>query len=63
MLVIIGAVVVIVTVMGGYIGNGGEIGVLIQPFEILIIIGAAAGGFLIANPDGCWARPSNPSAC
>jgi len=50
MFVIIGAIVVIVTVLGGYIGNGGEIGVLIQPFEILIIIGAAAGGFLIANP-------------
>jgi chemotaxis protein MotA len=50
MLVIVGAVVVIVTVMGGYIGNGGEIGVLIQPFEILIILGAAAGGFLIGNP-------------
>lgn len=50
MLIIVGAVVVIVTVMGGYVGNGGEIGVLIQPFEILIIIGAAAGGFLIANP-------------
>lgn len=50
MLVIVGAVVVIVTVIGGYVGNGGEIGVLIQPFEILIILGAAAGGFLIGNP-------------
>jgi chemotaxis protein MotA len=50
MFVIIGAVVVIITVMGGYVGNGGEIGVLIQPFEILIIIGAAAGGFMIGNP-------------
>lgn len=29
MLVIIGAVVVIITVAGGYVGNGGEIGVLI----------------------------------
>jgi len=50
MLIIVGAVVVIVTVMGGYVGNGGEIGVLIQPFEFLIILGAAAGGALIGNP-------------
>ena len=50
MFVIIGAVVVIATVMGGYVGNGGEIGVLIQPFEFLIILGAAAGGALIGNP-------------
>lgn len=50
MLIIVGVVVVIVTVLGGYVGNGGEIGVLIQPFEVLIIIGAAAGGFLIGNP-------------
>ncbi len=50
MLVIIGLVVVVVCVIGGYVGNGGEIGVLIQPFEILIILGAAAGGFLVGNP-------------
>lgn len=50
MLVLIGAAVVIVCVIGGYIGNGGEIGVLIQPLEFLIILGAAAGGFLIGNP-------------
>ena len=50
MLIIVGAIVVIVTVMGGYVGNGGEIGVLIQPFEFLIILGAAAGGALIGNP-------------
>jgi chemotaxis protein MotA len=50
MIVIIGAVVVIICVVGGYVGNGGEIGVLIQPLEFLIILGAAAGGFLIGNP-------------
>jgi len=50
MLIVVGLIVVVVSVIGGYVGNGGEIGVLIQPFEILIIIGAAVGGFLVANP-------------
>ncbi len=50
MFVLIGAAVVIVSVIGGYVGNGGEIGVLIQPFEWLIILGAAIGSFIIGNP-------------
>ncbi|HXP98070.1 MAG TPA: flagellar motor stator protein MotA [Telmatospirillum sp.] len=50
MLVIVGVAVTILSVLGGYIGNGGEIGVLIQPFEWLIILGAAIGGFIIGNP-------------
>jgi chemotaxis protein MotA len=50
MFVLIGAAVVIVSVIGGYVGNGGEIMVLFQPFEWLIILGAAAGSFIIGNP-------------
>lgn len=50
MFVIVGAAVVLLSVLGGYIGNGGEIGVLIQPFEWLIILGAAFGSFIIGNP-------------
>ncbi|MDR3440817.1 flagellar motor stator protein MotA [Telmatospirillum sp.] len=50
MFIIIGMVVVLVSVLGGYIGNGGEISVLIQPFEWLIILGAATGAFIIGNP-------------
>jgi chemotaxis protein MotA len=50
MFVIVGAAVVLLSVLGGYIGNGGEIGVLIQPFEWLIILGAAFGSFVIGNP-------------
>jgi len=50
MLIIVGLVVVLVSVLGGYVGNGGEFSVLIQPFEILIIVGAAIGGFIVANP-------------
>jgi len=50
MFILIGAGVVIVSVLGGYVAGGGEISVLIQPFEWLIIIGAAAGSFIIGNP-------------
>src|ERR1700761_5921717 len=50
MFVLIGMGVVIVSVLGGYVAGGGEIGVLIQPFEWLIICGAAAGSFIIGNP-------------
>jgi len=50
MLVIIGAAVVIVSVLGGYLLNGGAIQILVQPSEWLIILGAAIGSFVIANP-------------
>lgn len=50
MLLIIGAVVVFACVMGGYVLHGGNLLVLWQPTEILIIFGAAFGSFVIANP-------------
>tara|TARA_Y100000815_G_scaffold226694_6_gene214935 strand:- start:4139 stop:4990 length:852 start_codon:yes stop_codon:yes gene_type:complete len=37
-------------VFGGYMAMGGHIDVLIQPFEFVIIGGAAIGIFIIANP-------------
>jgi chemotaxis protein MotA len=49
MFVIIGSVIVLASVFGGYLANGGHIEVLVQPFEILIIVGAAIGGFVTAN--------------
>ncbi|MBM3516788.1 MAG: flagellar motor stator protein MotA [Alphaproteobacteria bacterium] len=49
MFVIIGVVVVIGSVIGGYIPHG-DLAVLWQPFEVLIICGAALGAFLIGNP-------------
>ena len=49
MFVMIGAMVVISAVIGGYLGIGGELIVLWQPFEFLIIGGAGIGGFLISN--------------
>lgn len=50
MFVIIGIVVVIAGVMGGYLMEHGSVRVLIQPAELVIIGGAAIGTVLIANP-------------
>ncbi|MBI4969096.1 MAG: flagellar motor stator protein MotA [Rhodospirillales bacterium] len=50
MFAIIGFAVVISSVIGGYMAQGGHLNVLWQPFEILIIIGAAVGATLIGNP-------------
>ncbi len=50
MLFIVGLIVVIASVVAGYMGTGGHMRVLWQPFEFIIIFGAAIGGFVIANP-------------
>ncbi len=50
MLVIIGWVVVTASVLGGYVGLGGNLAVLMQPFELVIIGGAAVGSFIAGNP-------------
>jgi chemotaxis protein MotA len=47
---IIGLVVTFGCVFGGYMAAGGHFGVLVQPYELLEIIGAAVGGFIVANP-------------
>ena len=47
---IIGIIVVIASVLGGFILSGGKVAALIHPFEVMIIGGAALGGFLQANP-------------
>jgi chemotaxis protein MotA len=49
MLTIVGSVVVILCVFGGYAAMGGHILVLWQPFEAVIICGAALGAFIISN--------------
>ena len=46
----IGIAVVLGCVLGGYALNDGHIPVLWQPFEFLIILGAATGAFIIGNP-------------
>src|SRR5438067_9019156 len=50
MFAIIGIIVVIVAILGGYLMEHGSVRVLIQPAELLIIGGAAGGTVLIANP-------------
>lgn len=50
MLFIVGFIVVAGAVVGGYLGSGGHLFVLWQPFEFLIIFGCAIGAFVIANP-------------
>ncbi|HWJ94358.1 MAG TPA: flagellar motor stator protein MotA [Telluria sp.] len=49
MLVIIGYVVVLASVFGGFALNGGHLAALFQPLELLMIGGAAAGAFVVGN--------------
>lgn len=50
MFVIIGAIVVLVSVIGGFLLEKGNLHVLFQPAEFMIIGGAALGSFIIASP-------------
>lgn len=45
----IGIVIVLLSVGGGYAAMGGKLGVLWQPFEYVIILGAGIGAFISAN--------------
>lgn len=47
---IVGFLIVIGCVFGGFIAAGGHPHTIWQPFEIIIIGGAAFGGFVIGNP-------------
>jgi chemotaxis protein MotA len=49
MFFLIGSATVILCVFGGYALSGGHLPVLWQPFEALIILGAAIGSFITAN--------------
>jgi len=48
--IIIGMVITLGCVFGGYMAMGGHVDVLVQPFEFVIIGGAAIGIFVVANP-------------
>ena len=50
MFFISGAIIVTFSVLGGFVAIGGHLAVLWQPFEFVIICGAALGAFIIANP-------------
>jgi chemotaxis protein MotA len=50
MIVLVGVVVVLAAVAGGYVMEGGHLHVLFQPAELVIIGGAALGAMLIGTP-------------
>ncbi len=50
MFVIIGAAVVVIGVIGGFVIEGGPVMVLIQPVEFMIIFGAAIGSLMVMSP-------------
>ncbi|HUW27461.1 MAG TPA: flagellar motor stator protein MotA [Sulfuriferula sp.] len=49
MLVIVGYIVVLASVFGGFALGGGHLAALLQPVELLMIGGAATGAFLVGN--------------
>lgn len=48
-LILIGFVIVLVSVFGSFVALGGHMGALYQPFEFLLIGGAALGAYLASN--------------
>ncbi len=50
MFALIGIAVVLASVIGGFLMEEGNLSVLFQPAEVVIIFGAAIGSFLIASP-------------
>jgi chemotaxis protein MotA len=49
MLVIVGYVVVMGSIFGGFALSGGHLGALWQPLELLMILGGAMGAFFVGN--------------
>ncbi|WP_336698459.1 flagellar motor stator protein MotA [Pantoea dispersa] len=49
MLVLLGYLVVLLTVFGGFALTGGQLGAMYQPTELLIIGGAGVGAFIVGN--------------
>jgi chemotaxis protein MotA len=50
MLVIVGGLIVLGAVVGGYLMEHGNLSVLFQPAEVVIIFGAATGALVISSP-------------
>ena len=49
MTIIVGLIVTLLCMCGGYMAMGGKIGVLWQPWEYVIICGSSFGTFIVAN--------------
>ena len=50
MFVIVSIVLDFACVLVGYVAMGGKLGVLWQPFEVVIIVGAAIDALIVGNP-------------
>lgn len=50
MTILIGLVITLVCMLGGFMAMGGHVEVIWQPWEYVIICGSAAGTFVVANP-------------
>ena len=50
MTIILGLLVTLGCMLGGFVFMGGHIAVIWQPAEYVIICGAAIGTFIVANP-------------
>ena len=50
MTIILGLIITLGCMLGGYMAMGGYVGVLWQPWEFVIILGTALGTFIVANP-------------
>lgn len=50
MLFYLGLSIILFSIIGGFLGEGGNPIVLVQPYAALIIIGSAIGIFIISNP-------------
>lgn len=50
MTILLGLVITLVCMLGGFMAMGGHVAVIWQPWEYVIICGSAAGTFVVANP-------------
>lgn len=48
----LGVVITVAALLGGFAAMGGHLGVLLQPWEFVIILGTAFGTLIVANPWG-----------
>jgi chemotaxis protein MotA len=48
--ILIGLIITLSCMLGGFVAMGGHVGVIWQPWEYVIICGSALGTFVVANP-------------
>lgn len=63
MLIILGYILVLGSVLGGFAMVGGHLGALYQPSEVLIIVGSGIGAFIVGNNGKAIKRRSKHYLC